>query len=332
MNKVALIGAGRWGKNILRNLYQLGALEIVCDADEKNIQFVKETYPEVKTTSDWKELLDNSAIKGVFIATPAATHFDLGKAFLEAGKDIFIEKPIVLNMADLEVLAEIAKAKNLIVMEGHLLLYHSAVQRLKKAINDGIIGKVNHLYFKRTALGSIRFESSALWDFGPHDFSIMLDLVDEMPNKVYTSGLKVFDKSGGEEIVLSSFDFNDMFIYVHESWLDPFKDRKIIAVGDNGMLVMDELAEDGKIKKYNKKIEINKDAKFEHEIFKYIDDGFEVLDYEDNEPLKVECSHFIDSIGNRTQPKSNIDNSRKVLKLLLEADSSLRSREPKTIK
>ncbi len=326
MSKVALIGAGRWGKNILRNLYNLGALELVCDADDKNLEFVADNYPEVTLTKSVDEVIGNSNIKGVFLATPAATHFELARKLLEVGKDIFVEKPIVLEMAHLEELQKIAAEKDLIVMEGHLLLYHPAVLRLRQAVADGNIGTVNHAYFKRTALGNIRFESSVLWDLGPHDLSILLQLIPEMPKNISASGIKVFEQGGGEEVVVTTLKYQDKLVYLHESWLDPFKDRKIIVVGDKGMLVMDELAEDGKIKLYDKCIAINDDAKFEHEIFKYNDGDFTVLDYSDSEPLRDECAHFIECITERKTPVSNIENSKKVLSMLLAATESLNSK------
>jgi len=331
MSKVALIGAGRWGKNILRNLATINALVMVCDADSKNLDFVKDNYPDIAVTNEIEDIINNPEIKGVAIATPAATHFALGMKMLDAGKDVFIEKPIVLSETDLEQLKQKAEEKDLIIMEGHLLLYHSAVRRFKKALDDDEIGKVNHIYFKRTALGAIRFESSALWDFAPHDLSVLMYLIPDMPETVYASGLKVFEKSGGEEVVFTTLKYADKIASIHESWLDPAKDRKIIAVGDQGMLMLDELAEDGKIKLFSKKVELNSEAKFEHEIFSYIDEGFKVLDYPDSEPLKEECQHFVDCITDRKKPVSNVENSQKVLRMLLQADSSLKDGEVKKI-
>jgi predicted dehydrogenase len=250
---------------------------------------------------------------------------------LDAGKDIFIEKPIVLKEADLDQLQKKAQEKELIIMEGHLLLYHSAVRRFKKALDDNEIGKVNHIYFKRTALGAIRFESSALWDFAPHDLSVLMYLIPDMPETVYSSGLKVFEKSGGEEIVFTTLKYSDKVASIHESWLDPAKDRKIVAVGEKAMLMLDELADDGKIKLFAKKVELNSEAKFEHDIFNYLDEGFKVLDYPDSEPLKEECQHFIDCITDRKTPVSNVENSKKVLRMLLQADSSLQDGTVKKI-
>jgi len=323
MIKVAQIGIGRWGKNHLRNYYQLGAIELACDLDQKNIDAALQLYPDLKTTKNIDEVFNNSKIDAVVIATPASTHFELGKKALESGKHVFIEKPIVFKTAELETLINLAENKKLVLMEGHLLLYHGAVNRMREAILSGMIGDLQQLYFRRANLGAIRFEANVLWDLGVHDISVLYYLLDEHPAYISAQSANFYPQKT-DEVVFTAISFDSGKIaHIHNSWLDPFKDRKAIAIGSKGMLLMDELATDGKVKFIKKRVEYDPGKKFEHDRYKYIDEGFEVLEYPEVEPLRSECEHFLQACTGKVKVRSNGLNSLRVLKTLAAAQQSL---------
>ncbi len=325
MITVAQVGVGRWGKNLLRNFSQIDSckLKYVCEAAPAHREEVKKNYPDVKVVSSINAVLKDPEVDAVIIATPASTHFKLGMKVLGAGKHVFIEKPIVLKTAHLKKLIEVAKEKKKVLMEGHLLLYHGGVNRVKKAIQDGTVGDVFNIYFRRTNLGSIRFKENALWDFGPHDISVVYHLIDEQPRAISAQGVGYL-QDGIEEVVFTSIKFaSKKFAHLHESWLDPYKDRKIIVVGSKGMIILDELATDGKVKFIKKRVEHKPDAQFEHERFKYFDEGAEVLEYEEVEPLRLECMHFLECIKDSKTPRSGGENSLRVLRTLELAQKSL---------
>jgi len=320
---IAQIGIGRWGKNLLRNHYQIGSLKLACDLDQNNIDSALKLYPDLKITKNIDEVLNNPAIDAVVIATPASTHYVLGKKVLESGKHAYIEKPIVLKEQDLLDLIDLAKNKRKVLMEGHLLLYHGAVNRMRQAIQDDLIGEVQQVYCRRAGLGAIRFESNVLWDLGTHDISVVYYLLDEQP-KIISAQAAQFYPQKTAEVVFTAIKFaSGKIAHIHNSWLDPHKDRKAIAVGTKGMLIMDELATDGKVKFIKKRVEYDPTKKFEHERYAYIDEGAEVLEYPEVEPLREECLHFIKACETGTVPRSGGANSLRVLKTLLAAQRSL---------
>ncbi|MDR2432103.1 MAG: Gfo/Idh/MocA family oxidoreductase [Candidatus Margulisbacteria bacterium] len=334
MINIAQIGLGRWGKNLLRNHYSLGSLKLACDLDRNNIDAALKLYPDLKSTQNVDDVLQNPDIDAVVIATPAATHFALGKKVLEAGKHVYIEKPIVLKQADLEALIKLAAVKNKILMEGHLLLYHGAVNRMRQAVRDGLIGELKQVYCRRTGLGAIRFESNVLWDLGTHDISVvyyLLDAAGEAPQPAVISAQAAqFYPQKTAEVVFTIIKFaSGKIAHIHNSWLDPHKDRQAVAVGTQGMLIMDELSPDGKVKLLKKRVEYDPVKKFEHERYAYIDEGVEVLDCPEIEPLREECLHFLQCCETGAVPRSGGANSLRALKTLLAAQRSLeRDGEP----
>ncbi|MDR1453063.1 MAG: Gfo/Idh/MocA family oxidoreductase [Candidatus Margulisbacteria bacterium] len=323
MVNVAQIGIGRWGKNLLRNHYQLGSLKLACELDQNNIDAALKLYPDLKITQNIDDVLQNPSIDAVVIATPAATHFAIGKKVLESGKHVYIEKPIVLQQQDLQDLLDLAAAKNKILMEGHLLLYHGAVNRVRQAVRDGLIGELQQVYCRRTGLGAIRFESNVLWDLGTHDISVVYYLLDEQPSVISAQAARFYPQKTAE-VVFTAIKFaSGKIAHIHNSWLDPYKDRKAIAVGTKGMLIMDELAADGKVQFIKKRVAYDPGKKFEHERFAYIDEGAEVLECPEVEPLREECLHFLAACEKGAPVRSGGANSMRVLKTLLAAQQSL---------
>ena len=184
MNKnIGLIGCGYWGKNLVRNFYELNSLYAVCDIDQESLKSCQEKYPNLTLYSDHKSILKDPQVKAVAIATPAATHYSIAKEALLAGKDVFVEKPIALNYKEGEELVASAKDKNKVLMVGHILEYHPGIIKLKKIISKGDLGKINYIYSNRLNLGKFRKEENILWSFAPHDISVILYLLEEMPEE-----------------------------------------------------------------------------------------------------------------------------------------------------
>jgi len=186
--RIVVIGAGYWGKNLVRNFYELGHLFGICDNNELLAQGFSEKYPEVTFTTDYESVLSDNAVDAVVIATPAATHFGIVKRALSAGKHVMVEKPLALSVKEGEVLVDLAERSHLILMVGHILQYHPAVLKLKEIIDEGVLGKIQYIYSNRLNIGKIRTEENILWSFAPHDISVILFLLGEQPSWVFAHG------------------------------------------------------------------------------------------------------------------------------------------------
>jgi predicted dehydrogenase len=317
--KIGQIGLGSWGPNILRNFMRLSDCEVkfVCDIDLKKLEEINNKYPSVNVTSNYNDLL-NSDIDAVVISTPADSHYKLARQALLAGKHVFVEKPLTLTVKEGEWLVRLAKKMKRKLMVGHLMLYHPAVSALKKAILEGMIGELYYIYVRRSDLGRLYKRENALWNLAVHDIAVILHLMGEEPKKVFAQGSCHIQK-GIEEVVFTTLKFKgNKTAYIHSSVLDPFKERRTIVVGSRGMLVFDELAPDKKLKFYAKKV-MNIGTGFQ-----YADNGCQELHYADDEPLKVECDHFLAAILSNKTPLSDGKNALSVVKVLSVAQRSLR--------
>jgi UDP-2-acetamido-3-amino-2,3-dideoxy-glucuronate N-acetyltransferase len=229
--QVAVVGVGYWGKNLVRNFHELGALGALCDSNRRTEEDYKKKYPDVRFGTDYQEVLCDSSIQAVALATPAATHYDLTKAALEAGKDVLVEKPLAIDVRHGEELVRLASAKGRILMVGHILRYHPAILKLQELIEDGQLGKINYLYSNRLNIGKIRTEENILWSFAPHDISVILSLLDEMPSQVSCQG-GAYLNNGVTDVTLSHFEFpSGVRAHIFVSWLHPIKEQKLVVVG-----------------------------------------------------------------------------------------------------
>src|SRR5207247_4063053 len=217
--RVAVVGVGYWGKNLVRNFHELGALSALCDAQPSVEASYTQQYPGVRFFRDYGAVLSDPSIDAIALATPAATHYEMAKAAIEAGKDVFVEKPLAIDVKQGEDLVELAKSRRRILMVGHILRYHPAVLKLRELIQDGALGQINYLYSNRLNIGKIRTEENILWSFAPHDISVILSLLNEMPNRVFCQGgaylnRQIFD------VTLSQFDFpSGVQAHIFVSWL-----------------------------------------------------------------------------------------------------------------
>ncbi|OGC22891.1 hypothetical protein A2291_00095 [candidate division WOR-1 bacterium RIFOXYB2_FULL_42_35] len=323
---VGQVGIGKWGKNLLRNFYSLPnvAVKYACDSDSVRLNEFVRSFPEIKFVTDYESLIQDQELEAVIIATPAPDHYKVAKRCLEAGKHIFVEKPITLDVFQAEELLALAKSVNKKIMVGHLLLYHPAISKLKQLIGQGELGKICYVYTQRLNLGRIRKTENALWSLAPHDISIILHLLDKFPKSVSALGSS-FVQKGIEDVAFLNVRFAEGEIgHVHVSWLDPTKTRRTIVVGSKKMAIFDEISHGGTLTIIDKGVENISDFKNVSELSKLRSGGDEVIKLSQDEPLSLECQHFIDSVREGKEPLSNGENALAVLKILAAADRSLK--------
>ena len=306
---VAVVGVGYWGKNLVRNFYDLGALAALCDSEESVKGNCGRQYAGVRFYREFSALLSDPSVTAVALATPAVTHYEMAKAALEAGKDVLVEKPLAINVEHGEKLVRLADAKGRILMVGHILRYHPAILKLQQLIREGTLGKINYLYSNRLNIGKIRTEENILWSFAPHDISVMLALLNEMPTRVICKGgawlnHDVFD------VTLSHFDFpSGVQAHIFVSWLHPVKEQRLVVVGSEKMAVFDDTSEH-KLILYPHKVE------WRDRIPTAVKAKGEIVKLEDLEPLRAECGHFLRCVASRTPPVSDGAEGLRVLRVL----------------
>lgn len=318
--KVAVVGAGYWGKNLVRNFFELGALSGICDQDADLARSRASDLAGVSVFADAETLAADPAIDAVAIATPAVTHGFLARQFLEAGKHVFVEKPLCLDPIEAEELGQLADSRGLTLMVGHLLLYHPAFQALRKVVEQGELGHLRYIYSNRASLGKVRTEENALWSFAPHDVSMILALAGRMPQTVIATGAHYLT-DGVADTTLSHISFsNDLQAHIFVSWLHPFKDHRLVVVGSLGMIVFDDVAEGQmKLLRYSHVLTTNGGIP---EIQRAEADP---VAFSGNEPLRLECAHFLERAKSGEKPLSDWREATQVLKVLKACETSILS-------
>ena len=322
---IAVVGAGNWGRNLIRNFYEIkeANLKICCDLHEATLSKIKEKYPLIKITTDYDEVLGDREVDAVVIAASTSTHFVLAKRALEAEKHIFVEKPLALSYEQAQELVDFAKEKEKKLMVGHLLEYHPAVMEMRKRLCQNEIGEIYYLYSERLNLGKVRTTENALWCLAPHDISVMLYLLDTEPMEVSAyGGMFLQKKEKIEDVVFVNIRFkNGVIANLHLSWLDPNKVRRMTLVGSKKMMVFDDMESQDKLKIFNKGvIKNNLEDRVEFNV-RYGD--IHIPKIEASEPLKLECLHFIDCIRNNKTPRSDGEDGLSVVRILEAAQNSL---------
>jgi len=314
---IVVVGTGYWGKNLVRNFGDLGALSGVCDIDHTRLEPFLEKHPGLKAFKNCEDVLRTPNIDAVAVATPAATHFELTKRALTAGKDVFIEKPIALTYKEGAELVRLAAEKKKILMVGHILEYHPAVIKLKELVMSGELGKINYIYSNRLNLGKIRTEENILWSFAPHDISIILSILNEMPDSVSAHSGEYLN-AGVADVTTTILSFpSGTKAHIFVSWLHPFKEQKLVVVGSRKMAVFDDTIPRDKL------------VVFDH-VIEWIDrvpvpqkhDGRPVP-IEDKEPLRAECEHFLSCLESRARPRTDGESGLKVLQVLEAGQRSI---------
>lgn len=324
---IGVVGIGGWGKNLARNYSEMpeADLRYVCDLDEKRLAAARRQYPASQVTADYEQLLNDDALQAVVIATTAPTHYPLCKAALEAGKDVFVEKPFVLNSGEAAELIKIATERKRILMVGHLLEYHPVVERLRQMIAQEELGRVYYIYSQRLNLGTVRQDENALWNFAPHDISTILYLLGKKPTDVSARG-QSYLQQGIEDVVFMTLNFGDeSMAHVHVSWLDPHKTRRMTIVGSKKMAVFDDGEASEKLRIYDKGAHVNTDYNTYAEYVGLRFGDITMPYIKGAEPLRLECRHFLDCVRERKQPRSDGEDGLIVVRVLEAAEHSLRN-------
>ena len=316
---IGLIGCGYWGKNLARDLNYFGVLSRVSDINPKARDFVSQISKNITFSNDYKKILRDKTISSVVIATPAKSHYKIVREALVARKNVFVEKPLCLKYSDGKKLLLLSKKNKVKLMVGHLMLYHPAYIKMKENITKGKIGKVRYIYSNRLALGKLRKEEDVLWSFAPHDISMILDLVNEELINVKAFGAKYLSNKVADTTVTLLKFRNKIKSHIFVSWLHPYKDQRLVVVGEKGMLVFaDVLSNENKLVFYNHKVGWVKNIpliqKAEGKIIPFNYSA---------EPLKLECKAFIDWVTKGKTPISVVEEGLKVLKVLELAKKDL---------
>lgn len=324
---VAVVGTGDWGANLVRNFANLPGTRLVavCDADAQRLARTAAQYPGVKAVPDVSQIASDPEVLGVVVAASAVGHYPLAKVLLEAGKDVYVEKPLTLEVAHAEELCRLAKRNGRILMVGHLLLYHPAVQYLKQMVMSGSIGELLYIYCQRVNLGKVRKDENALWSFAPHDLSVVLHLLDMEPLDVVARG-SAFLQPGIEDVVFVDLRFpGGKMAHVHVSWLDPHKLRKFTVVGSQKMVVFDDMDASEKIRIYDKGVDRAGQIVSYGDALTVRNGDILIPKISLQEPLRIECLHFIECIRERKQPLTDGLGGLRVVKVLDAAQKSLKA-------
>lgn len=327
---VAVVGCGYWGKNLVRNFAQLAHLRLCCDPSDVVRARIRTQYPDVRVTADYAEVLGDPEIEAVVLATPAALHAEMALAALRAGKHVFVEKPLALSLEDAQRVADCAAVSGRILMVGHLLEYHPAVEYLKDLIERGELGDIYYLYSHRVNLGKLRSDENALWSLAPHDISVILYLLGEEPEEVYATG-QAFLQDGVEDVVFVTLKFGSgRLAHVQVSWLDPHKERRLTVVGSRKMAVFDDAESREKIRIYDKGIDRQSaDApsySSYHELLTMREGEIVIPRISNEEPLAVECRQFLAAIETGIPPRSDERDGVRVVRVLEAAQTDLARR------
>ena len=327
MIEVAVVGVGGWGKNLARNYYQLpeANLRYICDLDDGKLETMRQLYPGTTTSDSYGEILKDADLDAVVIATTGPTHYALAKQALEAGKDVYVEKPFVLEVDQALELTEMAERDSRILMVGHLLEYHPVITRLKSMIDAGELGDVYYVYSQRLNLGTVREDENALWNFAPHDISSILYLLGKEAVDVSARGQDYLQRDV-EDVVFLTLTFEDKTMaHIHVSWLDPHKVRKLTIVGSDKMAVFDDLEAAEKLKIYDKGAKLSQDYDTFAEYIGLRFGDITIPHVKVGEPLRIECLHFVDCVANRKQPLSDGRDGLRVVQVLDAAQRSLKN-------
>jgi predicted dehydrogenase len=307
--RLAQIGVGQWGKNLARNFADLAELAWICDIDESQHASLAERYSPARVTGRVDDVLSDDSVEAVVIATPVPSHYELARRALEADKHVFVEKPPAMRAAELEELCDLAEERGCVLMPGHLLLYHPAVQKLKEIVDSGELGDVLYVYGNRQNLGTFRTNENALWSLGVHDLSVLLHLLGEEPSEVRAQG-NAFLTGGVEDVVFCYLRFpSGKMAHMHLSWLDPHKIRRVTVVGNDKMAVFDDMERDRKITVYD-----NWRTRTGNIYSPKVDAV---------EPLRRESEHFLQLVAGEGDPQKAARDAIPVVRALEQLQASL---------
>jgi UDP-2-acetamido-3-amino-2,3-dideoxy-glucuronate N-acetyltransferase len=316
---LAVIGCGKWGLNHVRTASGIFGedLRLCCDSNPKSAEKVKELAPSSSFTTNISDVINDAKINAAIVSTPAETHFRITKQLLEAGKHVLVEKPITLKSDEAKELNSIALKNRLVLMVGHLLLFHPAILKIKQYLDEGKLGKLQYIYSNRLNLGTIRTEENILWSFAPHDISVIQFFAGSEPEEVLATGA-IFVQQGIHDTTLTNLKFRgNIHAHIYVSWLHPFKEQRLVVIGDKSMMVFEDTLKDNKLKFYRKGFELVDGVPVK------IDSDFENVEFESTSPLELEQRHFAECVMEAKTPRTDGYNAIQVLETLEKAQSEL---------
>jgi predicted dehydrogenase len=324
--RIGVIGCGYWGPNLVRNFVEISDAEVVAvaDLDDNRLSFIKARYPQIQiTTQDYHQLFQLD-LDAVIISTPPSTHFQITMDCLEHGLHVFVEKPLTLKSSEAAVLIEIARQKHLILMVGHTFAFNPAVRALKEIIANGELGVVHHIDAVRANLGLFQSDLNVLWDLAPHDISILIYILGQLPAGVSAQGMACIHPYL-EDVAYMTLEFpNDIMANIRTSWLDPVKTRRVTIVGSEKMLIYDDVSPSEKIKIFDIGVKTNTqdDAKDPLQ-FAYKRGDVTIPYIQNSEPLRLECTHFLACIQEDGTPLTSGESGLTVVQIIEAAQESL---------
>ena len=326
--KIGAIGCGYWGPNLIRNFVEISTTELVAvaDLDQSRLQHMQTRYPQIKyITQDYHELFQYG-LDAVVISTPPQTHFAIARDCLENNLHVLIEKPLATNSDDVRRLIQLAEAKNLVLMVGHTFEYNSAVRALKAMIDSGELGDIHYIDAVRASLGLFHPTMNVIWDLAPHDISIMLHLLDKAPYSVSTRGIACVQQTVEDVAYMTMMFPNNIMTHIRMSWLDPCKTRRITVVGSKKMVVYDDIDVQEKLKVYDKNVKaVRRTDTYGEFLFDYHYGNIVSPFIRFEEPLRVECLHFVECIREGKRPLTDGHNGLRVVEIIEAAQRSLQN-------
>ncbi len=317
--RVAVVGCGAWGVNLIRNFHALGALVAVCDASRATLEATAAAYPGVRAEPSYERLLTDPTVDAVVIATPVPSHFRLAEAALLAGKDVFVEKPLALRYVEGERLTRLACLQGRILMVGHLLEYHPAIRSLLDLVAEGALGQIHYIYSNRLNLGRVRREENILWSFAPHDIAVVLRLIGDMPFEVTATGGAYLQPNIADVTVTNLHFDSGVRAHIFVSWLHPYKEQRLVVIGSERMAVFDDVRTNDKLVLYDQGVD-------------WIDGqpvprrrGGTPVPLPPDEPRRRECAHFLECIRERKPPLTDGAEGVRVLEVLQACQRSLQT-------
>lgn len=313
---ICVVGAGYWGKNHIRTLNRLNVLKGIVEHDNDTLNTFIKKYPEVNGHLKIEDAL-NEDYDGFIIATPAKTHFEIAKTIINAGKHVLIEKPLTLSIKEAKELVALADKNKINAMVGHVLLFHPAVKKIKKMIDNGEIGDLQYIYSNRLNLGKVRTEENVFWSFAPHDIAIFQYLTDSIPMKINANG-STFLQEGIPDSTMTQLEYeNGVKGHIFVSWLHPFKEHRLVVIGSEAMISFEDALDEKPLKLYSKKINLKSG------IPEKIDGPVKVIPYENKMPLDIELEYFINHLSSVKPKISNIRHGYEVVKTLVDASQQI---------
>ena len=314
--QICVIGAGYWGKNHLKTLNSLNALKGVVELDSVILESTLKTYPQIKGHTSIEEAILKD-YDGFTIATPAKTHFEIAKKIIKSGKNLLIEKPLTLSIEEAEELVYLTEENNVNVMVGHVLLFHPAIIKIKKMIENGDIGNLQYIYSNRLNLGKVRTEENVFWSFAPHDLAIFQYFTNSMPTNIQAKG-STFLQKGIPDSTLTQLEYkNGVKGHIFVSWLHPFKEHRLVVIGSEAMISFEDSLDDKPLKFYSKKFDLN------YGVPEKVDGPVELIPYEKRMPLEIELEYFLNHLMGKKPKISNIHHGLQVVRILVEASQQI---------